>query len=73
MSFDAKSLLQPAEMPKPAPAEPMTVDALAAKFAKISAAGLGKTFVKLPTGELINAVDLVAQGETPAHFVVKHK
>jgi hypothetical protein len=64
MTFDPKSLLTE---------PPMTVDGLAAKLAKIKAMGMGGAPVVLPDGRAINAVELVAQGEKPAHFVVKGK
>jgi hypothetical protein len=64
MTFDPKSLLT---------APPMTVDGLADKLAKIKAMGLGGAQVHLPDGQAINAVELVAHGEKPAHFVVKGK
>lgn len=63
MSFDPKSLLAP----------PLTVDELAAKLMKIKALGMGSTQVKLPDGQAVTDVKLVAQGEKPAHFVVKGK
>lgn len=70
MTFDPKSFLRPA----PAiPLKPMTIDDMAAKLAKISAAGLGGAMVELPDGAPVNAIDLVAQGVVPAHFVVRHK
>jgi hypothetical protein len=64
MTFDSKSLLT-----EPA----MTVDGLADRLAKIKALGLGGAQVHLPDGQAINAVELVAQGEKPAHFVVRGK
>ena len=63
MTFDPKSLLAP----------PMTVDGLADKLAKIRALGMGGAQVHLPDGQAINAVELVAHGEKPAHFVVRGK
>jgi hypothetical protein len=64
MTFDPKSLLT-------APA--LTVDDLAAKLAHIKAAGLGITPIVLPDGSGISDVELVAQGETQAHFKLKGK
>jgi hypothetical protein len=64
MTFDPKSLLS-------APA--LTVDSLAAELAKASAAGMGGAPVKLPDGQDVGKVELVAAGEVPAHFVVKGK
>ena len=64
MTFDAKSLLTAP------PPRPMTVDALAAKLREISALGMGGALVMLPDGQAINAVNLEARGEVPAHFVV---
>jgi hypothetical protein len=64
MTFDPKSLLTD---------PPMTVDGLADKLAKIKAMGLGGAQVHLPDGQAISAVELVAHGERPAHFVVKGK
>jgi hypothetical protein len=64
MTFDPKSLLTE---------PPMTVDGLAAKLAKIKALGMGGAQVLLPDGQAVNAVELVAHGEKPAHFVVKSK
>lgn len=66
MTFDPKSLLS-------APLPTLTVDSLAAALAKLSALGMGGAPVALPDGQGINAMDLVAHGETPAHFVVRHK
>ncbi|HEX5126499.1 MAG TPA: hypothetical protein VFW00_07140 [Rhodocyclaceae bacterium] len=63
MTFDAKSLLT---------APPMTVDALAERLAKIKMLGMGGAPVVLEGGE-IGAIDLVAHGEKPAHFVVRPK
>jgi hypothetical protein len=64
MTFDPKSLLSP-------PA--LTVDDLAAELAKVSAAGMGGAAVKLPDGQEIGKVELVATGDVPAHFVIKPK
>lgn len=67
MNFDAKSLLiQPSTPAAPA----MTVDALAARLAEIVALGMGGALVTLPDGQAINAVQLEAHGEVPAHFVL---
>ncbi|MCY0910846.1 hypothetical protein [Massilia antarctica] len=74
MTFDPKSLLKsPTPSAPPAPPKPMTIDDLAAKLAKISALGMGGTLVALPDGLPVTAVDLVAHGEVPAHFVVAHR
>lgn len=63
MTFDAKSLLI-------APLPPdLTIDGLAAVLAQIQAAGLGGAGVKFPDGAPIRKMELVAQGEEPAHFV----
>jgi hypothetical protein len=64
VTFDAKSLLT---------APGLTVDALAAKLARLKSLGMGNADVKLPDGRAITDLDLVAQGETPAHFVLKPK
>jgi hypothetical protein len=64
MTFDPKSLLTPPGL---------TVDGLAAELKKIAAVGLGGALVKLPDGQEITAVELVAQGEAPAHFKIKPK
>ncbi|WP_164557796.1 hypothetical protein HF313_16315 [Massilia atriviolacea] len=48
----------------------MAIDDLAAALAKISAIGMGGAPVALPDGRAVMAVDLVAHGEVPAHFVV---
>lgn len=69
MTSDAKSLLTG---PPPSPPD-LTVDGLAAALAKLSAMGMGGAGVHLPGGLAVNAVDLVAHGEIPAHFVVRHK
>lgn len=70
MTFDPKSLLTAPPAPPP---KPMTVDDLARKFAQISAAGMGQAPVALPDGGAVNTVELVAGGEVPAHFVLRHK
>lgn len=64
MTFDPKSLLT---------APPMTVDDLATKLARIKALGLGGAQVKLPDGQAVADVELVARGEEPAHFVIRSK
>jgi hypothetical protein len=64
MTFNPKSLLT---------SPPMTVADIAAWAAKTTAMGLGGAQVHLPDGQAVNAVELVAQGERPAHFVVTHK
>lgn len=73
MTFDPKSLLtRPGPPAAPAPPKPMTVDDLAAKLAQISAVGMGGALIALPDGLPVTAVDLVAHGETPAHFILTH-
>jgi hypothetical protein len=64
MTSDPKSLLNE---------PPLSVDDLAAKLAKIKALGMGGAQVKLPDGRAVTDVELVAQGEKPAHFVVRGK
>jgi hypothetical protein len=64
MTFNSKSLLT---------APPMTINALAEKLAKIKALGMGGAPVVLADGQAVDDVELVAQGEKPAHFVVKGK
>jgi len=64
MTFDPQTLLQ---------APPLTVDSLAARLAQLSAMGLGDASVTLQGGRSINAVDLVAQGDVPAHVVLIQK
>ena len=64
MNFDAKTLLT---------TPPMTVDTLAAKLATFSAMGMGAAEVRMPDGQPIAAVELVAAGEVPAHFVFRPK
>lgn len=74
MTFDPKSLLKsPVPPAPPAPPKAMTIDDLAAKLAQISAIGMGGALVALPDGMPVTAVDLVAHGEVPAHFVIRHK
>lgn len=63
MTFDPKSLLAP----------PLTVDDLAARLAKIKALGMGSAPVLLPDRRAVTDVELVAQGESPAHFVIRSK
>jgi hypothetical protein len=67
MTFDPKSLLQ-----APPPAD-LTVDSLAAALAKLQALGMGGAGVRLPDGQGINALNLVAHGAEPAHFVLTRK
>jgi hypothetical protein len=62
MTFNPKDLLT---------APPLTVDELAAKLGRIKALGMGGAQVKLPDGQAVADVELVAQGEVPAHFVIK--
>jgi hypothetical protein len=62
MTFDPQDLLT---------APPLTVDELAAKLARIKALGMGGVQIRLPDGQAVTDVELVAQGEVPAHFVVK--
>lgn len=62
MTFDPKSLLT---------GQPLTVDDLAARLTRIKALGLGAAQVKLPDGQAVTDVELVARGEDAAHFVVK--
>lgn len=64
MSFEPKTLLNE---------PPLSVDELAAKLAKIKALGMGGAQVKLPDGKSVTDVELVSQGEKPAHFVVRSK
>jgi len=64
MTFDAKSLLIP-----PLPPE-LTVDGLAAALAQLQAMGMGEAGVKLPDGTAIRKINLVAQGEQAAHFIL---
>jgi hypothetical protein len=65
MTFDAKSLLT-------APLPPdLTVDGLATALAQLQAAGFGGASIRLAEGTAINALDLVARGAEPAHFVLK--
>jgi hypothetical protein len=65
--FDAKSLVA-------APLPPdLMVDALMAALAKLQAMGMGSAGVRLPDGLAVNAVDLVANFDAAAYFVVKHK
>lgn len=72
MTFDPKSLLKsPTPPAPPAPPNPMTIDDLAAKLAEISAIGMGGALVVLPDGHPAIAVDLVAQGDVPAHFMIR--
>lgn len=74
MTFDPKTLLKsPMPPAQPAPPKPMTIDDLAAKLAQISAIGMGGALVALPDGHPVMAVDLVAHGEVPAHFVLRGK
>lgn len=62
MIFDTKSRM--AELP-------LTVDALSAKLREMAAAGMGGAPVMLPDGQAMHAVELVADGELPAHVVLR--
>lgn len=64
MIFDPKSLLT---------GPPLTVDDLADRLARIKAIGLGGAQVKLPDGQAVTDVELVAHGEEAAHFVLRGK
>lgn len=70
MTFDPTSLLQAPPAPPP---EQMTVATLAARLAQLSAMGFGGVGLALPDGLPINVVDLVAEGETAAHFILRSK
>lgn len=67
MSFDAKSLLT-----EPLPPD-LTVDGLAVALAQLQKMGMGGAGLKLPDGQAINQVELVAHGVASAHFVLKRK
>lgn len=67
MTFDPQSLL------KAPPPPNLTVDGLITALKKLQSMGMGGAGVRLPTGEPINAVDLVAQDIELAHFVVMRK